>query len=217
MPAASATTWRRLVDGAPTFVTLTPDGSLAVLSGAPWAGGVPTGRTLPAGSAFLAPVTPTKIIGIGRNYRKHAEELKNEVPEEPLMFFKPPSSLLDPGGTVLLPPDLSTLPRSRFLIHPAKKLNDAGIEIGFVIGDSPAAVRMLFFRLMELVRTGLPADIALRGVTLVPAKVLGVEAKKGSLEAGKDADLLVFRGDPLSPTSELQSVWLRGREVGKQP
>ena len=96
---------RVLVDGAPTFVTLTPDGALAVLSGAPWSGGVPTGRTVPAGSAWLAPVTPSKIIGIGRNYRKHAEELKNEVPEEPLMFFKPPSSLLAPGGTVLLPPE----------------------------------------------------------------------------------------------------------------
>lgn len=119
--------------------------------------------------------------------------------------------------TVLLPPDLSTLPRTRLLIHPARLLHDAGIEIGFVLGDNPATVRMLFFRLMELVRTGLPADAALRAVTLVPAKVLGVEAKKGSLEAGKDADLLVFRGDPLSPSAELVSVWLRGREVPKQP
>jgi 2-keto-4-pentenoate hydratase/2-oxohepta-3-ene-1,7-dioic acid hydratase in catechol pathway len=50
-------------------------------------------------------VQPSKIIGIGRNYKKHAKELGNEVPEEPLMFFKPPSSLLDPGGTVVLPPE----------------------------------------------------------------------------------------------------------------
>ncbi len=117
---------------------------------------------------------------------------------------------------VLMPPELSTLPRSRFLISPAVRLHNAGIEVGFLIGDNPATVRGLFFRLMELVRNGLPADVALRGVTLVPAKALGIEARTGSLEVGKDADLLVFRGDPLSPTGELSAVWLAGREVPQQ-
>jgi 2-keto-4-pentenoate hydratase/2-oxohepta-3-ene-1,7-dioic acid hydratase in catechol pathway len=51
----------------------------------------------------LAPVTPSKIICVGRNYRDHAKELGNEVPTEPLLFFKPPSSLLAPGGTILMP------------------------------------------------------------------------------------------------------------------
>ncbi len=53
---------------------------------------------------LLAPVTPTKIVCVGRNYRDHAKELGNEVPAEPLLFFKPPSSLLKPGGVILLPP-----------------------------------------------------------------------------------------------------------------
>ncbi|MBM4063337.1 MAG: amidohydrolase family protein, partial [Planctomycetes bacterium] len=118
---------------------------------------------------------------------------------------------------VLLPPDLSTLPRSRYLIHPAARLHEAGVEVGFVLGDNPGTVRLLFFRLMELVRCGLPADVALRGVTLVPAKALGIEAQVGSLEVGKNADLLVFRGDPLSPTSVLAGVWLGGKEVPQQP
>ena len=52
---------------------------------------------------LLAPVTPSKIICVGRNYRDHAKELGNEVPTEPLLFFKPPSSLLAPGGTVRMP------------------------------------------------------------------------------------------------------------------
>ena len=52
---------------------------------------------------LLAPVTPTKIICVGRNYRDHAKELGNEVPAEPLLFFKPPSSLLAPGAAILLP------------------------------------------------------------------------------------------------------------------
>ena len=102
--------------------------------------------------------------------------------------------------TVLLSPDLTTQPRSRVLVHPAKQLHDAGIEVGFVIGDSPQALRVLFFRLMELMRYGLPADAVLAGVTLVPAKALGIDKRTGSLEVGKDADLLVFQGDPLSPT-----------------
>ena len=52
---------------------------------------------------LLPPVVPSKIICVGRNYRDHARELGNEVPTEPLLFFKPPSSLLAPGGTIRLP------------------------------------------------------------------------------------------------------------------
>lgn len=60
---------------------------------------------MPLNSAdLLPPVTPSKIVCVGRNYRDHAKELGNEVPAEPLLFFKPPSSLLKPGGTILMPP-----------------------------------------------------------------------------------------------------------------
>ena len=52
---------------------------------------------------LLAPVTPSKIICVGRNYADHATELGNDVPKEPLLFFKPPSSILAPGGTVIMP------------------------------------------------------------------------------------------------------------------
>jgi len=52
---------------------------------------------------LLAPVTPSKILCVGRNYGEHAKELGNEVPTEPLIFSKPPSSLLAPGGVVRMP------------------------------------------------------------------------------------------------------------------
>jgi len=52
---------------------------------------------------LLAPVTPSKILCVGRNYRDHATELGNEVPKEPLLFLKPPSSLLAPGGVIRMP------------------------------------------------------------------------------------------------------------------
>jgi 2-keto-4-pentenoate hydratase/2-oxohepta-3-ene-1,7-dioic acid hydratase in catechol pathway len=54
-------------------------------------------------ACLLPPVTPSKIICVGRNYRDHAQELGNQVPAEPLLFFKPPSSLLGSGGVVRLP------------------------------------------------------------------------------------------------------------------
>ncbi len=56
-----------------------------------------------AETRLLAPVLPSKIVCMGRNYREHAAELGNDVPSEPLIFFKPPSSLLAPGGNILRP------------------------------------------------------------------------------------------------------------------
>lgn len=52
---------------------------------------------------LLAPVTPSKIVCVGRNYRDHVRELGNEMPTTPLIFLKPPSSLLPPGGAIRLP------------------------------------------------------------------------------------------------------------------
>ncbi len=54
-------------------------------------------------ASLLPPVQPTKIVCMGRNYREHAAELGHDVPTEPLLFFKPPSSLLPPGGTIVRP------------------------------------------------------------------------------------------------------------------
>jgi 2-keto-4-pentenoate hydratase/2-oxohepta-3-ene-1,7-dioic acid hydratase in catechol pathway len=52
---------------------------------------------------LLAPVTPSKIVCVGRNYREHVKELGHEMPAEPLIFLKPASALLSPGGVVRMP------------------------------------------------------------------------------------------------------------------
>jgi 2-keto-4-pentenoate hydratase/2-oxohepta-3-ene-1,7-dioic acid hydratase in catechol pathway len=52
---------------------------------------------------LLAPVTPSKIVCVGRNYHEHAAELGNTVPVEPLLFLKAPSALLAPAGTIKIP------------------------------------------------------------------------------------------------------------------
>jgi 2-keto-4-pentenoate hydratase/2-oxohepta-3-ene-1,7-dioic acid hydratase in catechol pathway len=54
-------------------------------------------------ATLLTPVRPSKIVCVGRNYREHAAELGHEVPKEPLLFFKPNSALLGPGGVVRRP------------------------------------------------------------------------------------------------------------------
>ncbi|HDL86446.1 MAG TPA: FAA hydrolase family protein [Candidatus Acetothermia bacterium] len=52
---------------------------------------------------LLSPCTPTKIVCVGRNYAAHAAELGNEVPERPLLFFKPPSAVIGPNDEIVLP------------------------------------------------------------------------------------------------------------------
>lgn len=53
---------------------------------------------------LLAPAQPGKIICVGRNYAEHAKELGNDVPKVPLIFLKPPSSVINPGDAIILPP-----------------------------------------------------------------------------------------------------------------
>lgn len=71
-----------------------------------WPGGWEYGRRIDLESAsFLAPVAPSKIIGIGRNYRDHARELGNPMPTEPMYFLKAPSALSGPRAPIVLPPE----------------------------------------------------------------------------------------------------------------
>ena len=53
---------------------------------------------------LLAPVAPSKIICVGRNYREHAAELGNKMPDEPLLFLKAPSAVIGSGESIELPP-----------------------------------------------------------------------------------------------------------------
>jgi 2-keto-4-pentenoate hydratase/2-oxohepta-3-ene-1,7-dioic acid hydratase in catechol pathway len=58
---------------------------------------------LPAGARLLPPCAPSKIVCVGRNYADHAKEFNNPAPTEPLIFLKPPSSLVGSGGAIVLP------------------------------------------------------------------------------------------------------------------
>jgi 2-keto-4-pentenoate hydratase/2-oxohepta-3-ene-1,7-dioic acid hydratase in catechol pathway len=58
---------------------------------------------------LLPPCQPTKIVCVGLNYVKHAQELKMPLPEEPILFLKPPSAILAPGGQIIYPPSSQQL------------------------------------------------------------------------------------------------------------
>lgn len=88
-----------------------PD-TVATVSGDPLAGPVTyTGeRHLLSEVRLLAPVIPrSKVVGIGRNYAAHAAELGNEVPDEPLVFLKPNTSVIGPGEAIVRPPTTTNL------------------------------------------------------------------------------------------------------------
>jgi 2-keto-4-pentenoate hydratase/2-oxohepta-3-ene-1,7-dioic acid hydratase in catechol pathway len=90
------------VAGQEQITQTAPDGGIPVWSSTMLA------RPVALGSAqLLEPVRPSKIVCVGRNYRDHAKELGNEVPVEPLTFFKPPSSLIAPGQSIVLPTTIS--------------------------------------------------------------------------------------------------------------
>lgn len=66
---------------------------------------VPTGEELALeGVRLLAPVIPSKVVGVARNYPEHAKELGNPLPDEPMIFFKPATSVVGPGDPIPLPP-----------------------------------------------------------------------------------------------------------------
>ncbi len=82
------------------------DGIFRFLHSDPWSdppGGWEFGREVAAPPSLLPPLKPGKIVGIGRNYREHAAELGNEVPDEPLIFLKAPSSVVGHKAPILIP------------------------------------------------------------------------------------------------------------------
>ncbi|MTD13100.1 DUF2437 domain-containing protein [Nakamurella sp. YIM 132087] len=65
-----------------------------------------TGRSWPiADTRLLAPILPSKVVAVGRNYADHARELGHELPTEPLIFLKPSTTVIGPFASILLPPD----------------------------------------------------------------------------------------------------------------
>lgn len=79
--------------------------SIQVLDAPPWLQGQPTDLELEPGTyELLAPCAPTKIVAVGKNYADHATEMGTPVPEEPLLFLKPPTAITASGREIQYPP-----------------------------------------------------------------------------------------------------------------
>jgi 2-keto-4-pentenoate hydratase/2-oxohepta-3-ene-1,7-dioic acid hydratase in catechol pathway len=77
---------------------------------------------------------PSKIVCVGRNYLEHARELGNEVPAEPLIFLKPPSSLIDGGESILLPPQSAQVGEIGVVVGQRRRLASEATAIQAIAG-----------------------------------------------------------------------------------
>jgi len=149
---------------------------------------------------------------------------------ETLKKFKP---------LLILPPRIENQPNRQYRINAARIAHEAGLEVAFT-GLKPEAAAAMpgmragrgqraaapptrgasevnrdvpLFPVAYLVKAGLPREIALLALTLKPAQVMGLADRLGTMEPQKDANLLIFSGDPLDPASRLLRVMVEGKFV----
>lgn len=124
--------------------------------------------------------------------------------------------LAERGVPVLIGPLLTSRSkvelRRSSLANPGK-LAAAGVEIGIITDHPVVPIHLLHVQAALAVRDGLDPTVALRAVTLTPARVLGVDDRLGSLAPGKAATLCVWSGDPLDVRSRVEAAWIDGRSV----
>jgi 2-keto-4-pentenoate hydratase/2-oxohepta-3-ene-1,7-dioic acid hydratase in catechol pathway len=89
---------------------------------------------------LLSPVVPSKIVCVGRNYAEHAKELGNEVPKEPLLFLKAPSSIIAHQEDILIPPQSNQVEHEGELAviikRQCRKLSEVDDPFEYVLGYS---------------------------------------------------------------------------------
>ncbi|MCQ1945664.1 amidohydrolase [Arthrobacter sp. zg-Y1116] len=124
--------------------------------------------------------------------------------------------LAERGVPVLIGPLFTTRSkvelRGRSMANPGK-LAAAGVEISIITDHPVVPINFLIYQAALAVKEGLDPEEALRAVTINPARVLGLADRLGSLEPGKDADLVLWSGNPLDVMQRALKVWIGGREV----
>ncbi|MDF9278248.1 amidohydrolase [Arthrobacter sp. EH-1B-1] len=124
--------------------------------------------------------------------------------------------LAERGIPVLIGPLFTTKSkvelRGRSIANPGK-LAAAGVEISIITDHPVIPINFLVHQATLSVKEGLDPVTALRSITINPAKVLGLAERIGSLEPGKDADVVLWSGDPLDVMQRALTVWIGGKEV----
>jgi imidazolonepropionase-like amidohydrolase len=120
-------------------------------------------------------------------------------------------------GAVMQP--IENLETANASYENAALLQQAGIPISIMtgyVGYVPKS-RVLLFEAAVAAANGLGMEPALRAITISPARILGIDDRVGSLSKGKDADVVVFDGDPLEYTSHVQQVLVQGAVTYRRP
>jgi imidazolonepropionase-like amidohydrolase len=155
----------------------------------------------------------------------HLLELLKSYDKMKLVFFITGSEnyliatkLAEKKISVIYPARIDFEQFTRNRINVPKILSDAGVKIACL----PRSVNVeghedLLREMAELVKSGLDKDIAKKSITIHPAEMLGVDYRLGSLEVGKDANLLILSGEPLDAGTKIHQVMIEGKIVYQTP
>jgi imidazolonepropionase-like amidohydrolase len=102
--------------------------------------------------------------------------------------------------------------RNRSLANPGR-LAKAGVTIAITTDHPVVPINFLVHQAAFAVREGLDADTAIEALTINPARIVGIDDRLGSLEVGKDGDLVVWSGDPLNVLSKVRHAFIEGIEI----
>jgi imidazolonepropionase-like amidohydrolase len=102
--------------------------------------------------------------------------------------------------------------RNRSLANPGR-LAAAGVTIAITTDHPVVPINFLIHQASLAVKEGLDPGTALRAITINPARIVGIADRLGSLEPGKDADLVIWSGDPLDVTSRAERAYQDGLEI----
>jgi imidazolonepropionase-like amidohydrolase len=102
--------------------------------------------------------------------------------------------------------------RNRSLANPGR-LDRAGVIIAITTDHPVVPINFLVHQATLAVKEGLDRGAALRALTINPARIIGVDARLGSLAAGKDADVCIWSGDPLDVMQRVERAFVDGREI----
>lgn len=128
------------------------------------------------------------------------------------------SSDLDPKSHVaILPPRIDFVPNTRDRINIPKFLSEKEMPFAFSLSlgqnEFRAQLDTPLFAVSSLVHNGLSRQRALEALTMMPAKLIGVDGEVGSLEVGKKANFLILDGDPFAATTSIQRVFVEGKQI----
>jgi imidazolonepropionase-like amidohydrolase len=134
--------------------------------------------------------------------------------------YKVAGELARRGVIVVVGPKMTVYDDAGRLVNLAGFLSGKGVQVDIMTDADVVQESFLRYQAAVAVKYGMDPKQALRSITLNPARTVGLEGRIGSLEPGKDADLVIFDGDPFDIATRTVAVFIDGRavfEAGREP